>query len=224
MNDMSLLLKTKMLGALLRGVRKQAGKSLKQTAEIVGISRSTLASYELGKKGISLPELEQLAFHFDVPLGGLLARRPEEAQRKAVFDPKVVVSFRQKMIGALLRRHRKDAELSLRQLGELIGFPASRVSAYERGLRPVPVPELEALAKALGHSIEDYVDTQGRGPVADWHRNQQAYETFRDLPHDLRDFLGKRDSPRLIRLAIRLEELSIDRLRNLGELISDIAR
>src|SRR3989304_3241653 len=106
MDQMSLVLKTKMLGALLRGVRKQAGKSLKQTAEIVGISRSTLASYELGKKGISLPELEQLAFHFDVPLGGLLARRPEEAQRKAVFDPKVVVSFRQKMIGALLRQHR----------------------------------------------------------------------------------------------------------------------
>ena len=134
MNDMSLLLKTKMLGALLRGVRKQAGKSLKQTAEIVGISRSTLASYELGKKGISLPELEQLAFHFDVPLGGLLARRPEEAQRKAVFDPKVVVTFRQKMIGALLRRHRKDAELSLRQLGERVGFPASRVKTDRRAL------------------------------------------------------------------------------------------
>src|SRR3970282_3048172 len=153
MNEMSLLLKPKMLGALLRGVRKQAGKSLKQPAEIVGISRSTLASYELGKKGISLPELEQLAFHFDVPLGGLLARRPEEAQRKAVFDPKVVVSFRQKMIGALLRPHRQYAELSLRELGERVGFPASRGSAYGRGLRPVPVPELEARGNGRGHSI-----------------------------------------------------------------------
>jgi transcriptional regulator with XRE-family HTH domain len=221
---MSLVLKTKMLGALLRGIRKQAGKSLQQTSEILGISRSTLASYELGRKGISLPELEQLAFHFDVPLGGLLARRPTEAQPKAVFDPTVVVSFRQKMIGALLRRHRKDAELSLRELGERVGLPSSRVSAYERGLRPIPVPELEALAQAMGHSIEEYVDTQGRGPVADWHRSQIAYENFRTLPGDVREFLSRQDSPRLLRLAIRLEELSIDRLRHLGELISDIAR
>ena len=224
MDQTTLLLKTKMLGALLREIRKRGGKSLKQTAEIIGISSGTLASYELGRKGISLPELEQLAFHFDVPLNGLVAGRPEQAQPKAEFDPRVVGSFRQKMIGAMLRKHREDAGLSIRQLAEKVGFPTSRVSAFERGLRPVPVPELEALASTLGRSMEEYVDTQGRGPLADWYRNQRAYENFRALPGEVREFLGKADSDRLIRLAIRLNELSIDRLRGLAAVLTEITR
>lgn len=222
MDQMTLVLKTKMLGALLREIRKQSGKSLKQTAEIIGISSGTLGSYELGRKGISLPELEQLAFRFDVPLAGLLAGRREGGQPRAEFDPRVVVSFRQKMIGAVLRKHREESGLSITQLAGKVGFPTSRVSAYERGLRPIPVPELAVLATALGRSMAEYVDTQGRGPIADWHRNQQAYETFRALPGEVRDFLGREDSKRLIRLAIRLDELSIDRLRGLTEVLSEI--
>ena len=224
MTDPTLQLKTKMLGALIREARKREGKSLKHTAELIGISSSTLSSYELGRKGISLPELEQLAFHFDIPVDGFLNGQLGAAQPDSELDPKVVVSSRQKMIGGLIREHREEADMSIRSLSEKTGFPASRVSAYERGQRPIPVPELESLAAALDHPITDYIDTEGQGPVADWYRDRRAHDAFLALPEDTRELLGQEDSDELISLATRLGEISIHKLRELAQLLTDITR
>jgi transcriptional regulator with XRE-family HTH domain len=222
MDSTALMLKTKMLGALLREARKTAGKSLKQTAAMLGIGTSTLSSYELGKKGISLPELEQLAFHFDVPLNSFLSGQPARAQKSPGFKPEVIVSFRQKMIGALLRKHRQEAELSMAALGERLGISPSRISGFERGQQPIPVPLLEALAGELGHEMNEYIDTEGQGPVADWFRNQRSYESFRAMPQDIRNFLAIEESQGVIRLAMRLREVSVDKLRELSKLLREI--
>jgi transcriptional regulator with XRE-family HTH domain len=72
------LLRAKMLGALMREVRTENGKSLTEIAELLGISTSTLSSYEHGRKSISLPELEVLAYHLDSPLGLFLNPSPED--------------------------------------------------------------------------------------------------------------------------------------------------
>lgn len=222
MDSTSLMLKTKMLGALLREARKTAGKSIKETASLLGISPSTLTSYEMGRKSISLPELEQLAFHFDIPLESFLAGQPIKTRRSAGFNPEVIVSFRQKMIGALLRKHRMEHDLSMAALAKHVGIPASRISGYERGLRPVPVPELEALVDALGHDLREYIDTEGQGTVADWYRNQRSYESFQALPQDIRNFLINEESEGVIRLAMRLREVSVEKLRDLANLLQEI--
>lgn len=222
MDRTALMLKTKMLGALLREARKTAGKGIKETAALLGIGTSTVTSYELGKKGISLPELEQLAFHFDVPLDSFLAGQPARAQKSPGFKPEVIISFRQKMIGAVLRQHRQQAGLSMAELGRRIGTSPGRISAFERGRRPIPVAELEALAKALGHQMNEYIDTEGKGPVADWFRDQRAYESFRDLPQDIRNFLIDEENQGVIRLAMRLREVSVEKLRELARLLREI--
>lgn len=222
MDSTALMLKTKMLGAMLREARKTAGKSIKDTASLLGIGTSTVSSYELGKKGISLPELEQLAFHFDVPLDGFLTGKPVRTHKSPGFKPEVVISFRQKMIGALLRKHREESGLSMSKLGEQVGMSASRISGFERGLRPIPVPVLEALAGQLGHQMSEYVDTEGQGPVADWFRNQRAYENFRAMPQDVRNFLTDEGNVGVIRLAMRLREVSVEKLRELSRLLKEI--
>lgn len=222
MERTALMLKTKMLGALLREARKTAGKSLKETAALLGIGTSTLTSYELGKKGISLPELEQLAFHFDVPLESFLSGQPARARKSPGFKPEVIISFRQKMIGALLRNHRKEAELSMAELGRRIGTSGGRISGFERGQRPIPVAELEAIAEELGHQMNEYIDTEGSGPVADWFRDQRAYESFHALPQDIRNFLSQEESRDVIRLAMRLREVSVEKLRDLARLLQEI--
>jgi transcriptional regulator with XRE-family HTH domain len=218
----TLILRTKMLGAILRDARLKAGKSLKQAAALVGLSSGALASLERGHRSasISLPELELLAFYYRVPLRHFLSMQPAPSERRMDFDPRIVISLRQRMIGAMLRRHREEAGLSIRALAEAVGFPTSRISAYERGERPIPLPELETLLKRLGRSVDAYVDQQG--PVAEWVKNQQVSENLKALPADLRNFLVDPQNQSYMRLAKRLSELSSEKLRNLAELLLEV--
>ncbi len=220
MSSAQLMLRTKMLGALIREARTKAGKSMKAAAASIGITRGKLSSYEQGRKGISLPELELLAFELKVPLSRFLKPSPAPREEGRSFDPKVVISLRQRMIGATLRRQREQAEMSKRKLSEAAGFPVSRITAYERGDRPVPLPELQAILEALEQSIDDYVDTEG--PVAEWNRTQQAFEAFQELPEELREFLSERGYMSYLRLAKRLSELPAARLRSMGEVLLEI--
>ena len=105
-----------------------------------------------------------MAYWLDIPVANLLDGLPSAPDRTVDFDPKVVVSFRQKMIGAMLRKHRTESELTIGELAERVGFPASRISGYERGKRPIPIPFLEVLVDALGRSMDKYIDIEGQGP------------------------------------------------------------
>ena len=220
MANAQLMLRTKMLGAMIREARTKAGRSLNAAASSMGITSGKLSSYEQGRKGISLPEMELLAFSLRIPLARFLKPTPTPAEEGRSFDPNVVISLRQRMIGATLRRHREEAGLSKRKLSEMVGIPVRRITAYERGDRPVPLPELQALVESLEQSIDDYVDTEG--PVAEWNRMQQAFDAFQKLPEELREFLAERGYMSYLRLAKRLNELPAEKLRSMGELLVEI--
>ena len=220
--DARLKLKTKMVGAEIRAAREVSGKSIKSAADLVGVSSNTMSSYEHGRKGISLPELELLTYWLDIPVTNLLDGLPSAPERTVQFDPKVVVSFRQKMIGALLRKQRIAAEMTISQLAEKVGFPASRISAYERGTRPMPIPSLEVLVDSMGRSMDEYIDTEGQGPIASWDRERRAYETLRSLPPDVRDFLAEPENSGFVRAAMKMREISSYKLRTLAESLAAI--
>lgn len=216
----SVLLRTKMLGALIRQARLTSGKSLKETAALVGITSGILSSYEKGRRGISLPELELLAFHLDVPLSSLTSATKAEARKKPEFNPAVLVSLRQHFIGALLKTHRTEAGLSLRQLAKSAGIPSTRLAAYEQGERPIPLAELEVLTDELGLSLKDLMDS--RGPVGEWLAVQEAFDDFLRLPADIRDFMRSPDHEVYLRATLRLSELPVEKLRTVGEGLLEI--
>ena len=218
----TLILRTKMLGAILRDARLKAGKSLRQAAALVGLSSGALSALERGRRSaaISLPELELLAFYYRVPLGQFISTQPLPSEKRMGFDPRLVISLRQKMIGAMLRRHRDEAGLSIRALAERVGYPTGRVSAYERGERPIPLPELEALLRVLDRPVDAYVDQQG--PVAEWVESQKVNDNLKRLPRDLRNFLADPQNQTYLRLAKRLSELSSEKLRGLAELLLEV--
>lgn len=211
----SIQLRTKMLGALLRQARMSSGKSLKDTGALIGVSGAVLSSYERGRRGISLPELEILAYQLNSPLGHFLTPSKAEAGKKAEFNPTVMVSLRQHFIGATIRAHREAIGLSQRELGKAAGIPASRLSRYEQGERPVPVAELEAISDALGDELRDYQDT--RGPIGEWVSIQEAFQAFLRLPADLRAFVGSDGSEPYLRMAQRMSDLPVDKVRTMGE-------
>jgi transcriptional regulator with XRE-family HTH domain len=216
----ALSLRAKMLGASMRMARKAAGKTVKDAADLIGLKRGTMTSYESGRKSITLPELEVYAYHLGIPLKRFWEFEEDEQPNILGDDVEVVIGLRNRMIAAVLHGHRTEAGLSIRDLTKATGLSSTRISAYERGERPVPVPHLEALAEAMGHSIQEYVDRQG--PVGDWDAGQRALEVFLRLPPRLREFLADPGNRPYLELARRLSELSVERLRLLGEGLLDI--
>jgi transcriptional regulator with XRE-family HTH domain len=216
-----LKLRTKMLGAMLREARQRSGKSIKDSAGLIGTSPSTFSSYEHGRKAISLPELEVFAFRIDQPLMKFIAPRGELIEKKATFNASALITLRQKMIGASLRQRRKESDLTIRELSEATGVSEYAIGSYERGERPIPLPELEILLQELGQSVEDYVDQDG--PIGRWIAERRACRRVLELPKDLREFITDQENEAHLRMAQRLSELSADRLRQIAESLLDLA-
>jgi transcriptional regulator with XRE-family HTH domain len=61
-------------------------------------------------------------------------------------------------LAALLRQVRLDADLTQLQLAEKIGQTQSYVSKYENGEQRLDLIELEAVCKAVGVSLTDFVE------------------------------------------------------------------
>lgn len=216
------LLRAKMLGAMMREMRLESGKSMKETAKLIGSTSSTLSSYEHGRKAISLPELELLAYQLDVPLRFFTARIPLEREEGPDFDPAIMVSLRQRMIGAMLRKRRIEKDITIRYLAESVDMPPSRVSAYERGKRPVPLPDLESILTILDQSVDDYIDSEG--PVGEWNTNQIAFEWFLELPGELRAFFMIPGNEPYLRMAVRLSRFEIREIRAALDALEEITR
>jgi transcriptional regulator with XRE-family HTH domain len=215
-------LRTKMLGALIREARVASGKSLKELAALIGTTSGTLSAYEHGRKGISLPELELLAYHLDLSLRRFWPSEKPTPTSWANFNPALLLSLRQRMIGARLKAAREAADLTQRDLAKHIGISPARLRAYESCERPIPIPELEPLLAALGHSVDEYIDTQG--PVGEWDATKRAFEGMLQLPTDLRDFVSHPENHTYIRLAKQMSQVDVDRLRTVADVLHDLTQ
>jgi transcriptional regulator with XRE-family HTH domain len=219
-NPQSLTLRSKILGARLREARSAAGKKLKEASSAIGVSSATLSSFETGRKAISLPELELLAYQLQSPLRPFWTGKSNRPKPKVGLDPVPLIKLRQRAIAAQLRGHREEAGLSVVQLAEKVGLTASRVRSFERGDRPIPIPELETILIALGHKLDEYIDSEGT--VGEWNSTERAYEALLAMPTEIRDFIAKPDNQPFLRLARRLSDLPAERLRGVAELLLDI--
>ena len=214
------ILRQKVLGALVRKARQDARKSLRETAVLLGTTAAQLAACERGQKSLSLPELELLAYHFEISLRQFWLAAGAHPQARSQLDPTMVLGLRHRVIGASLRMRRTAAGKHLRDVAEATGIPSKRIAAYERGERPIPLPDLEALAAHYGQPLEEYVAAEG--PLGKWDARQQTIEAVLDFPEDLREFLSRPVNQPYVRLAKHLSELSVDKLRIVAEGLLDI--
>ncbi|MDF1499571.1 MAG: helix-turn-helix transcriptional regulator [Anaerolineales bacterium] len=220
MDEQSRTLRGKILGALLRDARLDAGKSMKSLGEMIGSSSSTISSFEHGRKSFSLPELELLAYHLDVPLQHFFDPTTESLADEPTFEPSIMIELRDRMIGAMLRQRRHELGYSIREVADRTDMPPSRISAYERGLRSIPLPDLESLLIELEDSLDRYIDQDG--PIGAWHRNQEAFEQFKELPEELRSFFSDPDHRTYLRMARELSRLDVNDLQSIAETLQDI--
>ncbi len=217
-----LTLRAKKLGVLIRDARLAARRRLDECAAAIGVSKGVFRAYEEGRRAPSLPELEILVYYLNLPMDHFWgqAALSDDAPPTEPLDLPRLVGVRQRMIGALLRQERNRASLSIKSLAQETGLPAAHINAYELGERPIPLPELELLASALGSRIENFFDQNG--PIGRWMNEQKAIRQFLDLPKELQDFVCLPVNRPYLELAMKLSAMSTEKLRTVAEGLLEI--
>lgn len=215
-------IRSKKLGILIRDARTVARRSVKECADAIGIKAGIFRAYEEGRKAPSLPELETLVYFLDLPIDHFWSKeiKSNTPLPHENLDLPKLLSVRQRKIGALLRQERMNASISIRNLANETGISGARIKAYELGERPIPLPELEALVTTLGGRIETFFDRSG--PIGQWLINEEAVQHFLEMPPELRQFVALPVNRPYIELAMKLSNMSRDKLRSVAEDLLDI--
>jgi len=215
-------IRSKTLGLLIRDARTTTRRSVTECAQAAGIKPGLFRAYEEGRKAPSLPELEALVYFLDLPIDHFWSKEIKSGKPlpHENLDLPKLLSVRQRKIGALLRQERMNASISIRNLAHETGISGARIKAYELGERPMPLPELEALVKALGGRVESFFDRVG--PIGQWLMNEEAIRDFLRLPLELRQFVAMPVNRPYLELAMKLSNMSKDKLRSVAEDLLDI--
>lgn len=210
-----------MLGIRVRDARMAARKNVRETAAELGMPTAQLNAFETGRRPITLPELEALAYAYDVPIRHFLRDTQFlTTDRREKIDLARLVNIRQKMIATKLRQLRAEKNLRLGELSKKTGLSIARIKSYEAGAKPIFLLDLEMLATTLGVEVDYFLDYFG--PVGQWAQDRESDEQFQKLPADIRQFAAKPLNESYIRLAMRLSELPVGRLREFAETLLDI--
>lgn len=216
-----LALRNRIVGLLLRDARERAEKTKRECAAALGVSTSTITAYEEGRKPISLPELEVLAYVLDTPVSHFWEHTADLAADEELPPMREVLALRHRIVGALLRKARAEADVSQKELAEILGCSAGKITSYEFGRSAVPLAELELLAQRLKLPLEYFLDTQD-GPVGEWNRLEEACDRFRELPREMQDFIARPVNVRYLEVAMKLSQMPVGGLRAIAEGLLDI--
>ncbi len=216
-------IRNKIVGLLVRRARLRAGKSQRECAELIGCSPAVFGQYEKGQRGLTLPQLEALAYFFGVPLVSLWdekADQPEESPAEPLPLAEMM-ALRRKMLAVQFRQCRRAAGLTQQQMGQLLGCSATRISQYERGRSDISLAELEIAAGHCHRTLADFVDEQTI-PLSRAEQERQTLARLRELPPDVREFVLKPSNVLYLRVAMLLSAIKTDSLRQIAETILDI--
>lgn len=222
MHNAQIIIREKKLGLLIRDARMAERRSIKECADAIGIKPALFRAYEEGRRAPSLPELETLVFYLKIPITQFWGTetRSDVTPLPESLDIARLIALRQRMIGALLRQERNNVNMSIRHLSEKTGISQSNLKAYELGERPIPVPELEVILSTMGSRMETFFDQSG--PVGQWMSSQRSLQKFLELPVEMQDFVCQPVNRPYIELAIKLSDMSREKLRSVAEGLLDI--
>ena len=222
MNNAQIIIREKKLGLLIRDARMAERRSITECADAIGVKPGLFRAYEEGRRSPSLPELETLVYYLKLPITHFWGRETmsESSSPMETLDTAQLIALRQRMIGALLRQERNKINMSIRQLAADTGIKSSRLNMYELGERPISVPELESILAVMGSRIEVFFDQNG--PVGQWMISQRAMQKFLDLPEEIQNFVCQPVNRPYLELAMKLSDMSKEKLRSVAEGLLDI--
>jgi transcriptional regulator with XRE-family HTH domain len=219
----TIAIRNKIIGLLVKRARTEAGKSQKESAEFLGCSPSTYSQYERGRRGLSLPQLEALAYLFEVPPASLWDDSHSlPAQEEPEPVPMIqLMQLRRKILAVKFRQCRQDAGLSQREMGGLLGCSAYMIAQYEKGTRDIPLAELEIVADDCGQDLADFLD-EDTIPLGQAEQERKTLAQLDELAPDVRDFVLNPTNALYLRIALLLSSMKADQLRQIAETLLDI--
>lgn len=220
--EFAITLRAKKLGILIKDARLSNGKTMKECGEAIGVSGSTISSYEKGKSSPSLPELEMLSFYLKIPIerfwkDTIIASDEPELDRLEIEHTQVM---RHRHIGNILEEARLSHEITYEEISEKTGISYGRMKRFETGNSPVPLPELELLSNLLNLKRSEFYETET--DAGKWIRAQAGIAEFLALPKELQEFVSKPINQPYLEIARKLSSLSADQLRSIAESLLDI--
>jgi transcriptional regulator with XRE-family HTH domain len=218
--DESYRIRAKMVGVLLRDARVSAGRTLDDCARLLNVSAEQIEAWELGDSVPSLPQLEILAYFLDVPVSHFWGMETLEGDAQRNDAQREYILLRDRMIGALLRQAREEANVGLEDISGQTGLPADVITAYELGERSLPMHELTVLASAVKKNVSYFLESGSH--VGQWLEMKEKWKHFADLPDDVREFAANPLNLGFIEIAIMLSQMPTDRLRRVGESVLNI--
>jgi len=220
--DIAINLRAKKLGILIKDARLTSGKTMKECGEAIGVSGSTISSYERGVSSPSLPELEMFAHFLKIPIGRFWKDTIIASEEAALDDLDIehTQALRHRQIGSRLEDARIEKEITFDEITEKTGITYGRMKRFETGNSPAPLPELEILCNLLNISPSDLFDNETS--IGKWISAQSNMADFLALPKDLQNFVSKPVNQPYIEIAKKLSNLSAEQLRTIAESILDI--
>jgi transcriptional regulator with XRE-family HTH domain len=213
-------LRAKMLGVLLRDARLNAERSIEDCAYLLRVPADEMQAWELGDAVPSLPQIELLAYYLGVPVSHFWGLDTLEAKAGRHVDiQQEYMALRNRMVGALLRQAREDANLSIEQLSDASSIPVERITQYELG-EMLPMHELTVMASAVKKNISYFLESSGH--VGEWLAIREEWKHFADLPEDVRRFAANPLNIGFIHIAKLLSDMPTEKLRQVGESVLNI--
>ena len=214
-------IRAKMLGVLMRDARLNAARTVEDCARLLRVTPQHIEAWEFGDDVPSLPQLELLAYYLNVPVSHFWGMETinKSHDENAGIQPEYI-RLRNRMIGALLRQAREEAELSVEELSEASGIAVATIAAYEIGDAEPPVHELSVLASGVKKNLDYFQESTSQ--IGELLAMRQAWQHFSDLPEDVREFAANPVNVGFIHIAVMLSKMPSDRLRQVGASILDI--
>jgi transcriptional regulator with XRE-family HTH domain len=220
-NKMLMQIRMKKLAIMIGDARRVSRRSADECAAVMGVSAEDFKSIERGKTAPSLPQLEALAYYLDVPVEHFWSNKIlTENKVMDLTTNQTLRRLRDRYLGTRLRQLRTEASLSIETLAEKTSLPAETIEQYESGRVSIPLPDLENLVRAFNVRIEDVFDQNG--PIGDWRAQNEHVRSFLELSTRHQEFISKPVNLPYLELAIRLSDLSVERLRAIAEGILEI--
>ena len=215
-------LRTRKMAALILDARTAMRRTPAECAAAMNISSEEYQAFETGVNAPTLPELEALAYFLDIPLEHFWNHQSLSKNTMLVStdNGKRLRQLRNRAIGAQLRQKRMQANREPADIAAETELPVELLEKYETGQAPIPLPHLEILANLFKMPLADLFDQHG--PIGEWRSDQDLRQKFSELPSKMKDFISKPVNRPYIELAMRLSELSVERLRLVAESLLEI--
>ena len=153
-------LRGKILGVLIRSIRLEAQRSLRECAEFLHVDNQLVEEWEFGDQVPSLPQLELLSRYLKSGADGY----PDGGTGSQPSSREQYLILRQRLIGAMLRAAREAMDLSIADLGAQTALDMDLLERYELGELQIPLSQLTALAQAVDQDLNYFVGTTGFAP------------------------------------------------------------